>query len=70
VRCGIPEIRLIPGRYSLGVCVGTAYEPLMNAIPEAAVFDVAESDHFGTGRMPTQDLGVVLLPSQWEVEQP
>lgn len=68
VRCGIPELRLIPGRYSLGVCVGTAYEPLMDAIPEAALFDVAESDHFGTGRMPTQDLGVVLVSSQWEVE--
>jgi hypothetical protein len=51
----------------MSISVGTAYEPLLDAITNAAYFDVEPNDYFGTGRLPTRDLGVVLAKSQWEI---
>jgi lipopolysaccharide transport system ATP-binding protein len=69
IRCVVPDLRLVPGTYFVGICVGTVYEPLMDAIPNAASFSVESADYFGTGRMPGEDLGLVLAPSQWEISQ-
>ncbi len=37
---------------------------------EHGCFDVHASDYFGTGRMPPQELGAVLVKSQWQVTTP
>jgi lipopolysaccharide transport system ATP-binding protein len=66
VRCTIPRINLLPGRYQLNISVGNYYNQLIDAIYNAASFAVEPSDYFGTGRLPTQDLGVVLADSKWE----
>jgi len=67
VVCTIPDLCLQPGRYSLSLCIGTTYDWLLDVLPSVASFDVHESDYFGTGRMPTQDLGAVLVKSQWQM---
>ncbi len=67
VVCTIPDLCLLPGRYSMSLCVGTTYEWSLDGLPSVASFDVHESDYFGTGRLPTQDLGAVLVRSQWQV---
>ena len=70
IRCVIPDLRLVPGRYSISICVGTIYEPWMDAIFNAAFFDVDTGDYFGSGRVPTPDLGVMLVPAEWELASP
>jgi lipopolysaccharide transport system ATP-binding protein len=65
--CTIPDLCLLPGRYSMSLCVGTTYEWLLDALPSVASFDVHESDYFGTGRMPAQEVGSVLVKSQWHI---
>jgi lipopolysaccharide transport system ATP-binding protein len=66
VRCTIPRIKLLPGRYQLNISVGNVYNQHVDAIYNAASFSIEPSDYFGTGRLPTPDLGVVLADSRWE----
>jgi lipopolysaccharide transport system ATP-binding protein len=69
VRCRIPNISLLPGRYALSLSVGSVYNYLMDAIPYAAFFTVEPNNFFGNGRLPTLDLGVVLSKSSWEFSE-
>ena len=66
VTCTIPAISLTPDRYSISLSVGDVYEHLIDNIPHAASFVIELNDYFGSGRMPTADLGVVLAQSKWE----
>jgi len=66
IRCTIPQIKLLPGRYQLNLSVGSVYNQHVDAIYNAASFSVEPSDYYGTGRLPTLDLGVVLADSEWE----
>jgi lipopolysaccharide transport system ATP-binding protein len=66
VVCTIPDLCLLPGRYSMSLSIDTSYEIWLDALPSVANFDVHESDYFGTGRMPPQELGAVLVKSQWQ----
>jgi lipopolysaccharide transport system ATP-binding protein len=67
VACTLPDLSLFPGRYWLSICVGTAYDWSLDLLVNIASFDVHASDYFGTGRMPTQELGAVLKRSQWQI---
>jgi lipopolysaccharide transport system ATP-binding protein len=66
VVCTIPNLCLLPGRYLMSLLVGTTYQWLLDGLPSVASFDVHESDYFGSGRLPTQELGAVLVKSQWQ----
>ncbi len=69
VVCTIPDLCLQPGRYSMSLCVGTAYDWNLDLLLNVASFDVHESDYFGTGRVPpNQDFGSVLVRSQWQID--
>jgi lipopolysaccharide transport system ATP-binding protein len=65
--CTIPDLCLLPGRYSMSISVGTSYDWSIDLIVNVVCFDVHASDYFGTGRMPPQDLGAVLVKSQWQM---
>lgn len=66
VRCVLPQVNLIPGRYMLNISVGNTYNQLIDAISNAASFTIEAADYYGTGRLPTPDLGVVVVNSRWE----
>jgi lipopolysaccharide transport system ATP-binding protein len=68
VRCTIPSINLVPGRYFMSLSVGNIYNTLMDAITHAASFTIQPNDFFGTGKLPPSDLGVVMVQSRWEFE--
>jgi lipopolysaccharide transport system ATP-binding protein len=70
IRCVVPDLRLVPGRYSISLSLGTVYEPWMDAIFNATSFDVGASDYFGTGQLPPSEWGVVLVPSEWKICEP
>jgi lipopolysaccharide transport system ATP-binding protein len=65
VVCTIPDLCLLPGRYSLSLCVGTTYDWGLDVLTNVASLDVHESDYFGSGRMPSQEMGAMLVKSQW-----
>ena len=60
---------IVPGRYVMSLSVGNNYNYLMDAISQAAFFNVEQKDYFGNGRLPTSDLGVVLSKSHWEFSE-
>ena len=66
VRCQIPHVALLPGRYTLSLSVGDGYNYMMDAIPHAAAFTVEPNNYFGNGRLPTIEAGMVLSKSSWE----
>ncbi len=66
VKCTIPDVDLIPGRYFMSLSVGDHYNTWMDAIPHAASFSIEQNDYFGSGQLPTSDMGVVLAQSHWE----
>jgi lipopolysaccharide transport system ATP-binding protein len=66
VQCKIPHLTLMPGRYYMNISVGSTYDSLIDAITNAAYFDVEPNDYFGTGRLPPREFGVVLTKAQWE----
>lgn len=66
VRCRIPHLTLLPGRYTFNLSVGDVYNYMIDAIPHAAAFRVEANNYFGNGRLPTIEAGMVLSKSSWE----
>jgi lipopolysaccharide transport system ATP-binding protein len=68
-RCEVPRLPLQPGRYSL-----TLYAEVNGTtadwIQHAKFFTVAESDVFGTGRLPPASHGPLVVAHSWSVEEP
>lgn len=67
-RCRIPRFPLIPDRYSLNVYV-EANGVVADWVEHAHTFDVAESDFFGSGRLPPKTHGRLALDHSWAVEE-
>jgi len=68
--CTVRDLCLVPGRYAAHIHVGTLYDRLLDLVYNAFSFDVHASDYFGTGRLPSRemgDLGPVLIKSQWRI---
>ncbi|MBY0522443.1 MAG: ABC transporter ATP-binding protein [Gemmataceae bacterium] len=69
VRCRIAELSLAPGTYTLSLSAGSASHYLMDNLPNAVALEVTATDFYGNGRLPTADLGQVLVRSRWEVTE-
>jgi hypothetical protein len=68
VVCTIPQLQLLPGRYTLLIAasVPPAYEYL-DYISDAAMFEVVEDDIYGTGKVP--EYGTFFTKCVWHQEQ-
>lgn len=62
--CEVPKCRLAPGRYWINYEIRQGSE-LCDAIEQAAVFDVAEGDFFGTGKITYSTIGGILVEQRW-----
>jgi lipopolysaccharide transport system ATP-binding protein len=69
VRCQIPELPLMPGKYGLCLRAGTAQEPVIDCLDNVASLEVLPADFFGNGRLPIASQGDTLLRSQWTAAQ-
>jgi lipopolysaccharide transport system ATP-binding protein len=65
--CQLDYLPLAPGQYSLSVDVSPYRGESVDHIDQAARFRMAESDFFGTGRLPEPNQGRFLVPSRWSV---
>ena len=68
VYCRIPELPLVPGTYTLSLSAGSAGRFLMDALHNAVAIEITPTDYFGNGKMPSPQLGQILMRSQWELE--
>ena len=67
VRCRIPELCLVPGRYSLSLSFGYSKAEMADQVEGAVRFSVEADDFYGNGRLPGARLGQVLVRSDWSV---
>ncbi len=65
--CRFDVSSLLPGRQTMNVYC-TVNGVIADWIVDAITFDVSEGDFYGTGRLPPQGYGHVLVPYTWSVE--
>ena len=66
-RCDLAALPLLPGRYTMNV-YGEGNGGVADWIEEAAAFDVVESDFFGSGQLPPDSHGRLVMEQAWAVE--
>jgi lipopolysaccharide transport system ATP-binding protein len=66
VRCLIPRLPLSPGRYDLNINA-EVNGILADWVPQAITLNVEAGDFFGTGKLPPEGHGGLLIPHSWEV---
>jgi len=65
--CRIPHLPLVPGRYSFTIWIEHKSHKI-DAVDDAAYFEVLPGDFFGSGRLPEgPGRGKVLIASKWSV---
>ena len=66
--CRFDKLPLLPGAYSVNLyCEVNGV--LADWVMDAARFDVAEGDFFGTGRLPKKGYGTIAVPHDWVVAE-
>ena len=68
VRCEIPVLPLIPGRYSIHAAVRNEEDPY-DRVNHAATLEIVPADAFGTGRLPLAFDGPCFVHSKWSIGQ-
>lgn len=66
VICRIPNLPLMPGKYSLDLYLGT-HGTNFDIIFDALIFEVLPRDVFGTGKLPPPTSGSIFLPASWKI---
>ncbi len=64
LRCIIPQVPLSPGIYYIDLIVADGRE-IVERVERACELQVVFSDYLGTGTLPTERQGCVVLPCDW-----
>jgi lipopolysaccharide transport system ATP-binding protein len=67
VRCVIPNLPLVPGRYYVSIGV-SAEGQQVDWLERACAIDVARTDVYGTGELPQTGQGFFLSRAEWSVD--
>jgi lipopolysaccharide transport system ATP-binding protein len=62
--CTIPSLALVPGEYRLKVALSMGREDL-DSVEDAACLEIADSDFYGTGKVPWN--GTCVIPHRWRL---
>ena len=65
VTCRIPRVPLVPGTYYISSGCGSRQEQL-DLVPRTMQIEIAEANVFGTGRLPSQGHGLVIVDAEWQ----
>ncbi len=60
VRALMPKLCLLPGRYHLTI-FATVNGVIVDWVRNSGVFDVEGGDYFGTGRLPSEGEGLIVI---------
>lgn len=63
--CKVQKLPLSPGRYTVNLII-RANEIIQDWVQEAATFNVEAGDFYGTGRIPPETHGGILLEQEWD----
>ncbi len=66
VECRVPRLPLAPGRYYINL-YSAAQGSVADWVAHAHVLDVVEGDFFGSGRLPPDHGGRILVPHAWHL---
>ena len=69
VTCHIPELPLRPGRYLLSLYLDRSGE-LLDRIQNQVELVIEPSDYFGTGSVPSDSQGPLMVRQRWRVDGP
>lgn len=67
VKCHIPRLPLLSGRYSLNVSISRSTGQRADRIQGAMDLHVSEGDFFGTGKLPPKGASVLAVDHTWSV---
>jgi lipopolysaccharide transport system ATP-binding protein len=67
VACHIPRLPLVPGLYFVQPGCGSGSIQL-DLVPRACRLEVTAADVFGTGRLPNESQGLVLVDAEWKTD--
>ena len=65
IRCSLPKLSLGSGRYLISVSIGTKYSGLLDAVENAAWFEVGWRNNYCNGEPYNPIYGPVLAQSVW-----
>jgi lipopolysaccharide transport system ATP-binding protein len=68
VRCHLPRVPLQPGMYRITV-FATVNRDIADWVRHAGVMEVEAGDYFGSGRLPPDDQGPILVDHAWSLER-
>lgn len=66
ITCYIPKLPLRPGRYPITLYLDRGGE-IIDHIDNQVEFTILPSDFFGTGWLPSESQGVLMVPHEWRV---
>ena len=66
-RCPLPRFPLVSGQYRINISIRHQDGLRADRVEHALIFDVAEGDYFGTGKLPPHRAAVVVVPHEWDV---
>jgi len=66
ITCDLPEVLLIPGRYSVDIWLGDGAEDI-DMLEGCLEFEVDATDFYGSGVPPFAHLGCLVLKPQWRL---
>jgi lipopolysaccharide transport system ATP-binding protein len=67
ITCIIEHLPLTPGNYVIDLYLGDNYEDY-DVVSDAATFEVAAADVYGTGLLPPPGIGAIFLPAEWTLK--
>jgi len=75
VTCSIPELPLLPANYSINVfahiggdALTTTFD-ILDWVQDATIFEVFESDYFGSGQLPPKSHGYFVVRQAWSLDE-
>jgi lipopolysaccharide transport system ATP-binding protein len=66
--CRVPSLPLVPGSYYVDIILGNGHETV-EKLEQAGRFEVVFADVFGTGRIPSNSQGCLVVPCEWQVDK-
>ncbi|MEW5829616.1 MAG: ABC transporter ATP-binding protein [Chloroflexota bacterium] len=67
VECRIDNLAIAPGEYGIKVAVASVYGQTIESLEEPSFFEIAPSDFWGYGHLPSNQQGIIMASHEWRV---
>jgi lipopolysaccharide transport system ATP-binding protein len=70
IECRLPELPLRPGRYFMTLYLDQTGGELLDRVQNQVEFEILSADYFGTGQLPSDSQGDLMLRHHWRAPRP